>query len=213
MRRITISGLILAVFITGVSGYSGTALAGRTSIKSIDSMELVMRETPKIEIATLGGLIMQSLGGLLTAPVGVAVNKNNEKKVKEGVEILDFGVLVMKLFSERAGKEIPDWPKTSIREEPVGRRYKSGTGHHIEFTVDKWGVAGKYFYALTIATMKNSKGRRVWAKKFSYHSSSYRRGMKLKQYMAEDGKLLKEEIAHAADLTVAHFIKSLKRMR
>ena len=209
MSKIIYRELALVIFAIFLTGCVKPIPLVNTDISSLGPVELVMVETPKIQVATLGGLFLQSLGGLLTAPVGVAVNENASKKVKDGVVLLDFGGLVMKHFSERVEKEIPNWPNMTIRDRPVNGNYKSGDGNQLEFRVDKWGVAGRYFYSLTIGTLKNPNGKIIWQKAFSYHSSTYKRGRVLEEFLADNGKLLKEEIAFAADLSVSDFIDHL----
>ena len=198
---------ILAIFLS--SCVQSVPFVNRDS-NSLGPIKVVMYKTPKINVATLGGLFLQSLGGLLTAPVGISINKNAAQKVEGGVELLDFGGFVMMHFSERAGQEISNWPQMVIMDQPVNKGYESADGNQLEFGVDKWGVAGRYFYSLTIVTMKNSEGQILWKKAFSYHSSTYGRGMAFEEFLANNGKLLKEEVAFAADLTVSDFINHLK---
>ena len=116
----------------------------------------------------------------------------------------------MRHFSERVRKEIPNWPQMTVRDRPVNKNYDSEVGNQLGFRVDKWGVAGRYFYSLTIVTMKNSKGKIIWQKAFSYHSSTYKRGRNLEEFLADNGALLKEEIAFAAGLSASDFINHLK---
>lgn len=202
--------LVLVIFAIFLSSCVKSVPFVNSDINSFGPIEMVMYKTPKIQVATLGGLFLQSLGGLLTAPVGIAINENAAKKVKDGVILLDFGGLVMKHFSERVRKEIPNWSQMTIRDQPVNKNYESEVGNQMEFRVDKWGVAGRYFYSLTIVTMKSANGKIIWQKAFSYHSSTYKRGRKLEEFLADNGKLLKEEIVFAADLTVSDFINYLK---
>jgi hypothetical protein len=199
--------VILAIFL---SSCVQSARFVNSDPNSLGPIKVVMYKTPKINVATLGGLFLQSLGGLLTAPVGIVINENAAQKVKGGVKLLDFGGLVMMHFSERVGQEISNWPQMIIIDQPVNKGYKSADGNQLEFAVDKWGVAGRYFYSLTIVTMKSSDGQILWKKAFSYHSSTYGRGMALEEFLADNGKLLKEEVAFAADLTVTDFINHLK---
>ncbi len=201
---------VLLAFVIILSGCVMAVPFVKDNINSLGSIEVVMHKTPKMNVETLGGLFLQASGGLLTAPVGVAINANAANKVENGVVLLDFGGLVMKHFSERVIKEIPNWPQMVIRNQPVKKNYKSEVGNQLKFRVDKWGVAGRYFYALTFVTMKSTNGKIIWQKKFPYHSSTYKRGKKLEEFLADNGKLLKEEIAYAADLTVSDFINQLR---
>lgn len=201
--------LVLVIAAIFLSGCVSVPLVN-SDINSLGPIEMVMYKTPKIQVTTLGGLFLQSLGGLLTAPVGIAINENAAKKVKDGVILLDLGGLVMKHFSERVRKEIPNWPEMTIRDQPVNKNYESEVGNTLEFRVHQWGIANRYFNSLTIVTLKNSNSKILWRKNSYYHSSMYKRGRKLEEFLADNGKLLKEEIAFAANTTVSDFINHIK---
>jgi hypothetical protein len=61
-----------------------------------------------------------------------------------------------------------------------------------------------------VATIIERKGNKIWQAKFQYNSKSAGRKRSVKEYKADNYKILKEEIEYASQESVSYFIEQLK---
>lgn len=59
----------------------------------------------------------------------------------------------------------------------------------------------------TKATLKDPYGKVLWEKSFTYRGGDFKRKYTLREFTANDGEILKEELEYAADATAADFIE------
>lgn len=200
-------GIISTVF-QGCATYRDKVFV-KQDMTSLSPLKVVRYETPNILKLSPGGTV----GGLLLGgPIGLRVSAElSGKKLREKIEIPDFGQLVMDKFVARAGKEIPNWPAMDVEKEPVNAEHSYKAGSILEFkltynpyiTFEKGGCFG----GVTTAVLKNANGNVLWKRSFGYLSKEYGRQRKLEEFEADNGKLLKEEMDFAAEETVSNFIK------
>ena len=66
--------------------------------------------------------------------IGLAISAElSGKKLREKIEIPDFGQLVMDKFVARAEKEILNWPAMDIEQKPLDSEYSHKSGNTLEF--------------------------------------------------------------------------------
>jgi hypothetical protein len=140
------------------------------------------------------------LGGV-GAGLGVGLAKG---EVDKNAPISDFGKLVMDKFIERATREIPNWPTTTLEERPIGGDYSYKSGTLLTFNViGLIFVFGEGFGSGVVVTMTDLEGNVLWKKRFSYASRRFDRKRSIDEYEADNFNLLKEEMEFAAEKTVS----------
>lgn len=208
---VMIMACVISTVFQGCATYKDKAFVNQ-DMTALSPLKVVRHETPSFNKFTPGG----TAGGLLLGGViGLAISAElSGKKLKEKIEIPDFGQLVMDKFVVRVGKEIPSWPVMDVEKEPVNAEYSHKAGSILEFkhaynpylTFEKGGCFG----GVTTVMLKNANGNVLWKKTFAYLSNWYDRQKKLEEFEADNGKLLKEEMDFAAEETVSNFIKHFK---
>ncbi|HVN96904.1 MAG TPA: hypothetical protein VMT62_10770 [Syntrophorhabdaceae bacterium] len=150
------------------------------------------------------------IGAGAAAATTLALESNAGEELSVRVQLPDYSEIVMGRFVETAQSEISDWPKMYI-DNNVLRTNEAQNECLIAFRVVRARVAPAS--GLTISTdaeMFTPDKKRVWARRFTYRSSDFRRCTDLGMLEADQGKLLHEEWEYAAKQTVADFIAHLK---
>ena len=202
---------IISTVFQGCATYRDKAFV-KQDMTLLAPLKVVRHETPNIWKLSPGG----TAGGLLLGGIiGLRVSAElSGKKLREKIDIPDFGQLVMDKFVARAGNEVPNSPAMDIEKEPINSEYSYKAGNIVEFkltynpclTFEKGGCFG----SVTTVMLKNMNGNVIWKKTFAYVSKEYGRQRKLEEFEADNGKLLKEEMDFAAEETVSNFIKHFK---
>ena len=185
----------------------------KKDLTTIPTLKVVRYQTPMIKLITLGRAIT---GGLLTFTFGPIAAMLYEKDVTSGenktqIQIPDLGYLIMSKFVERAGKEIPNWPTVTVMNNPISTDFAETSSlliFHVKNNFRFHYDAG--LMSDIVATMKDSNGKVLWSKDFSYVSYNYKRDKSLKNLEADNYKLFKEEIVFASEKTVEDFIGNFK---
>jgi hypothetical protein len=192
----------------------------KRELTNIPQLRVVRYATPEIKVKTFWRSVLGAFPGFMVlGPAGAGVAAAGAdltaKKVDKGVEIQDFGYLVMTKFVERIKTEWPSWPSMTMQEEPIIQR-NDQEGLVLAFQVKGISLAylgafrGNGLVCLTIASLKQAKGDVLWQKEYFYNSSDFKRGRDMDEFMADGGKLLREEIEFAAEQTIVDFIKHIK---
>ncbi len=186
----------------------------KKDISSISSIKVAMKETPSFTKDTAGNRVV---GALLLGGIGAyTAVRLGGKAMKEQYNLPDFGQLVMIKFAERARKEINNWPEMIIEDQPVEEIDTHLSGTLLVFSVNYWGVgyggigSAKGFTSEVKVKMVESGNNLLWEKNFTYKSKEFNRNRPLKEFEADNGKLLKDEIGFAAEETVSDFIQHFK---
>lgn len=207
--------------------------------QKLSPLRVIRYKTPELQKATPGdiapGLI---LGTLITAPLFIipplggaalggvtgamteAKRAGAGKQLRESLGLPDFGEVVMKKFVERAGKELPELPAMAVQVGPVEETPLYESGAFLELKVDSVVLvvasdekAG--FGALVTAALNDFHSNVLWQKRVNYAQSldaatRSSRGRPLKEFEADNGKLLKEEMDFAAETLVSNLIAHFK---
>jgi hypothetical protein len=208
----------------------------RKDIASLAPLKIVRYETPEIRRITstgetIGILSALDITGITALVAGVPYIASGKDFVKGSLP--DFGKLVTDKFVARASMEIPSWPATTVREEPIKKiaaqlppreRYQQqkklrqiesnatsiSSGTLLVFEVALAIHHEQGFVSGILATMKDSKGNIIWQQKFIYMSKNYGRKVSIDKYESDNYRFLREEIDFAAEKTVSIFIEHFK---
>lgn len=173
----------------------------------------------------------------LAGETGIYLWEIGKEKDIYKANIPDLGQLVMKTFVERAPREVANWPTMTVDEKPFNRDdvnnfIKNKSGSILIFQIARTieNVRGAGFlpvfaslksypiYELnahnglvaTIRTvLQDPEGKIVWAKYSKYSSRIFGRNMNFNEYLADDYRLLREEIEFAANTIVSELIDNL----
>jgi len=194
-------GVILTFLFMSLQGCAMNKAFVEKDLQGLSPITVVRHRTPELGNQSLGKVLAGAvLAGGLGAVVATQIGK------EEGP--VDFGELVVKRFIEQAVKEIPQWPVTTIKERPIDGNYSNQSETLLEFKVTN--LIYHSFYGIcteTVVKMKKTNGDVVWKKTHQYDSRMFDRKQKLKEYQAQNGKLLREELKFAAEKTVSDFIE------
>jgi hypothetical protein len=172
----------------------------KKDLDNIKELTVVRYETPAFEYKTLTG------GFLITFQS--EIDGHYTKDATKGTLIPDFGELLMKKFVEHVSKDIPSWPKMSVVEKPVDKYYSNKNGSTLILKTERvWLTAYGGLTILGNVFLVNSSQNIVFDRQFWYRSSDFnlKKGDR-DDYVANNCKLLKEEMPIAAELTAKDLI-------
>jgi len=202
------------------------------SMPSAEPIKVCRYETPGImkstgtETALLAAITAAAPGGTALLLLGDEYNRARASGTQS--KIPDFGSLVMDKFVERVKTARPDWPQLSVIPTPLQEDFSEKCtvvefkvsrvaygsldltrgGVVFERGLDK-GLVSTGFLSKTMVTMKDSEGEVIWQKSYIYLSDNFGREKSLDELEADDYKLLKEEMAFAAEKTAEDFVEHL----
>ncbi len=197
----------------------GCALPNQPYVKNeapfTTPLKVVRYSTPDIRRYSIGeGLAIFAAGSIILSPfMGLAAFSiyHDVKKLPDDKDIPDFGKLVMDKFIDRAKNEIRDWPVMNVVEKPILEELTDQSNYILEFKADALEIKdNKGLRFATVVTMKDKANNVIWAKGYKYTSEQFNHKVDYDQLKKDSYKLLKEEMAFAADATVADFIQHVK---
>lgn len=220
MRRVDVylSIFTLALSLVFISGCATDKAFVRNGQPAIAPLKIVRYKTPGIirknvnETFLLSAAAVALPGGTVLTAIGDDYAKSRGESMQQ--QLPDFGQLVMQKFVEQLGKRQAIWSKLIIEDKPAIEGHIE-TETLLEFRVQRLAYgyldfingAGHGFLSKTVVTMKEPRGKILWQKSFTYSSKDFDRGREIDAFEADDGKLLKEELAFAIEKTVAAFIE------
>jgi len=231
-RRILAAILVLSCALIFLSSCASSEKKLAKAIPSSEPIKVCRYETPGImkstgtETALLAAIEVAAPGGSALLILGDEYNRARGSGTKG--KIPDFGSLVMDKFVELLKTAKPDWPQLSVMPSPLQEdfaekctviefkvsRVAYGSldltrgGVVFERGLDK-GLVSDGFLSKTMVTMKDAEGEILWQKSFIYLSDNFGREKSLDELEADDYKLLKEEMAFAAERTAEDFVEHL----
>jgi hypothetical protein len=199
------------------------ALVGCASDKPLDTkrldsntvLQVVRSATPEIQRHSAGTM---AGGGLLFGGFGMeAIAASVGKELRERCNLEDFGALVVQEFVSQATKQIPTWPKMLVKQEPVELGFATKNESSLFFQptaawLYSFGAA-KGLNAAAMATLAAPNGEVIWRRQAGYSQVRANRERELDELEANDCKLLKEEMQHAAGVIAADFVADLMRQQ
>lgn len=192
--------LILAFLLNSCSSSKPIA---KSDIDNIKYLKIVRTKTPELSTYSLGGVL---LGFTLFGAVGAEIAMHLDAPTTSN----DFGEIIMYRFAERIYNEVPNLPEFLVRKEPVINNY-SFQGTLLKIEVKSIMLHGKGgFMSIVNFTMKQPDGHLIWKKGYLYWGEKLGRFHTIKEFKADNGKLLKEEIEFATNNIVSVFVEDFK---
>lgn len=196
---------------------SGNVTLRKTNYQNVEKVRAVWKKTADIEIKTAGSVVgasLAGLGGFLTMPAGLVLERASTGRVEDRRIVPDLGELVLKKLVGSASAEMPAWPPTTFELKPVGKKYENKDESVLVVEVSQFWVT--LYGGLTIttrATLYDRSGGRIWSKDFWYRSRDFGVKKTLEEYSADQAKLLIAEIPFAAEKIALELAKDLKKVR
>jgi hypothetical protein len=177
----------------------------KQDITLISNLKIVRFETPDIGQFTLGGQLASFAVGGALGSYGAMHNGP--------ITSNDYGEIITYRFTDRAQKEIPNWPKMTIESKPVKNSYSFNSGTLLLFNVKVMMVHSRGGFLSDVRVkMIQPDGKILWQKKYFYSGRNHGRFHKVKEFN-NDSNLLHEEIDFAANATVSEFIDDLRNAK
>lgn len=212
--RITAVSVLVCLFALSCSG---NVTLRKTDYQKIEKVRAVWKKTADIEFKTAGSVVGASLvglGGFLTVPAGIAIERASTGRVKNERVVPDLGELVLKKLVEAASAEMPAWPPTILEQKPVGKKYENRDESVLMIEVSQFWVT--LYGGLTVttrATLYDRSGGTIWSAGFWYRSRDFGVKKTLEEYSADQAKLLIAEMPFAAEKIALELAKDLKKVR
>ncbi|MBI4709513.1 MAG: hypothetical protein HY759_00090 [Nitrospirae bacterium] len=237
MRKTTIRLTALTVLFSflGCAAAPKNVPLTKKNLTTVPYLKVVRFKTPgSIRVSSLECTLMSAgIGTVLFPGVGTAVGAlaSIQRIGRDEIPRPDFGKLVLEKFIRRALKDIPDWPEMSIEEEPV--KEEPVIEHitdepfmvwppEIKETVFENAILEFMVHGISIDTvdmelsitttaiLKDPHGKVLWGKSFTYRGGDFKRKYTMREFTADNGEILKEELEYAAEATAADFIEHFK---
>ena len=122
----------------------------------------------------------------------------------------DYGDLLMRRFVGHVRKEMPNWPEMVMEENPVKKGYAYKDGHVILIDLSHvWVTFGVGLHMEGWVTMNNPAGEMIYKRLFYYRSKDFNLRKSINEYLADNCKLLREEMPIAADYNARDIVKNI----
>ncbi len=199
--------LSIAVLACLLQSCAGTQQLTRQDLESVDSITVARYRTPVLQVNTTAGSALMCLGGCCTAPAGAAIEIHETGKAHQGVVFPDYGKLLVQNFMRTAPKEISGWPKMKEANNPVERGYEQKGSAFLLFDIDHiWLTPYGGLVVEGDVVMKNQSGNKIAQQHFWYRSVDFGLHKTEDEFLADNRKLLIEEIPNAAEHTARDLI-------
>jgi len=188
---------------------------------NVEPLKLVRYDTAPLRAYRTGSMVSTIIvSGVLFGGLGALIGYGIHRAVSiesKNPDVPDFGQLIVTQFSERAKKEIPQWPAMSIAQEPVKDDYLNDKSAYIvEIKIEDIRIEMNSGVVIeSTIVMKDRSNNTIWEKGYQYDAFYFQRLNNYDTLMRDNCKCLKEEFEFAAEKTVsdfiAHFNDSLNR--
>ena len=170
----------------------------------------ILEKTAGSQAAAFTGVMFGAIGGAIGGAISYSMESSNGKALAVRCGLSDFDQLVLEGFVQRLESDFPDWPKPVVEQYPI--KDETSLDHSACNFVLKAGIQvdSSGLTTATFAKMIDPKQQVIWEKSFTYKSADFARSHSLKELEADNGKLLKEEMAFAAEKTASNLIGHLK---
>ena len=169
-----------------------------------------LKDTAGAQAVAMTGIMFGAIGGGLGGAMYYKIMESSGKELADKLSLPDFGDIVFSRFSDRLNSDMSHWPKIKTISEPVDKEYKAEQGFTIIMTFGEIKVVnGTGLSTVTTAKMIDEDNNLLWNKTYHYKSKWSKRVTNIDELEAENGKLLKEEFAYAAEMTIADLMQHL----
>jgi len=195
----------------------------RKALSHYSSMKVVRHKTPGFAKVTVADFIIGSAAG---AGVGIGGSSGYRmvktlaagEKLVEKYNLPDYGVLLLKKFVKRASVQLPGWPMMIAVSNPVGEDY-TDTGPFMELHLHEpvfktFGILSSAgLETRVIIKINRADGSTIFRGTAHYMSKYYDRDRKWKDFEADNGRAMREEIDFAADAVARQIVELFKEAR
>lgn len=202
-------GVLLASVLV-ISGCASQRL-NRQDYESIKQpMSVAWLKTPNLRAPTVAGLVLTMAGGIATAPVGVYMNEQSTKELRMTVVFPDMGFevasRVMSIWREKGAVH-----EVVLLQSPVEKDHKFQGPSMVFEIIEPFflGVDG-YLVATCRITMKDNSGKTIYKSKEWFNGfSQHRKRFSPKEFKADNGRLLIEEMKFASQHIADNLAKNI----
>lgn len=203
---------LLGVILTSTLLVSGcvTLSMTRQDYESIKPpMHVAWQKTPVLRAPTWASVVLITLGGVVTAPVGAYMEMQSTKKLKGEIVIPDIGF-------EVASRYMHIWRKKGNPPEMVLAKYPIESDHEfpgasIDFSFTHYFIgADGGLVANCQIIIKDNYGKTIHKNVKMYTPYALnRKKLSRDEFMEDNGKILVEEIKIAAQYIADEFVKDI----
>lgn len=214
--------MLFLVFFTLFTGCSSN-IPLRKDFTSKRAINIPDTETPTISYSVkMGSSTDTALDVfLIITAFTIPADRKEKNTALLGMKLPDVGKLMVQRFVEKVAEDGDGWPKVEmvgrfdsrVRIDPEALENPTSSG---EVRLELWVIKNRIEiipgYRVTVeANMydyQDLKG--ILKKTIKYESLQYERHRTFEEYIAEDGKLLREEIRYAADKIADKLFEALQ---
>ena len=136
---------------------------------------------------------------------------NQNEEARKNIMLPDYGDLLMRRFVEHGRIEMHNWPEMVMEENPVKKGYAYKGSHVILIELTHvWVTFGVGLHMEGWVTMNNPAGEMIYRSLFYYRSKDFNLRKSIDEYLADNCKLLKEELPIAADYNAKDIVKHIR---
>lgn len=213
--RCFLAGICLVIMLQGCAAMQ----LSTAELNSIRKLEVAQYQTPCLRketvksgaVALSGAVLFGAIGGGVTSAIAMGIEASEGKHLTEAFALPDFGSGVLESFVVELRKDFPGLPEPLVVQAAIDDDYKPSDSAYL-LTIRIAYISLAEFYGLkvyTIGKMMNPKGAVVWKKEFEYRTSDFSKHS-LEEFEVNNGKLLKQEMVNARDVTVSELLRHLK---
>lgn len=203
---------VVVCLLVVLQGCAGSFHLSKSEMQSMRAIQVahyenpgLMKRTVKTDAIAIASIAFGAIGSMVGGNISMGIAGKEGKQLTEAYGLPDFGDMVFKGFVEKLRENIPGPPELQVLENPVDDEYKAPDSAHL-ITVHVVMVEideSNGLSARTIGKMISPRGSVIWEKIYDYKTTDFSGQYSLKELEADNGSLLKQEIARAAEKTVS----------
>ena len=224
-KRIIILIIIILTVSAGVLVGCSSNIHLRKDLTSKRAIILLHTGTPSISyfVPDVASNATGSPFDIFLLPLVLEGNKDRKVKnaalnaARGGMKLPNVGKLAVQRFFEKVTEDGDGWPKMEmfnfrVRIDP--KALENTTSHEVRLDLsvlrNEIEFGHGYRVAVVASMYDDQDPKAIFKKTIKYESVKYSRDRTFEEYIAEDGKLLKEEIRYAADKVADKLFKALQ---
>lgn len=213
MRYFPLS-VCLLLMLQGCTVYKPSWHLSTAELKSIRALQVAQYQSPGLRKQTVAADMVGFLGKAIDIGIGstvqIGIETSGAKRLAEASALPDFGRSVVEGFAEELRKNFSGLPEPMVLQTIVDDEYKpSDSAHLITIQLAEISIEFHGLKTYTIGKMLSPKGTVIWEKGYVYRTSDFSKHSQ-EEFETDNGKLLRQEMAHARDVTVSELIRHLK---
>lgn len=210
--------MTLSLMLVCLSGCAVTdKQLSKDSLKPITSMTAahiksppLLKETTGSTVAGVTGMMFGAIGGGLGGAIQYKMMESSGKELQEKCNLPNFGERLFKHAIDRIPREVKDWPRITIKNEPISDESDIDNDYAIILQIKAVKVKdGIGLSTWTSARLRDPEGNTLWEKTVRYETKKAGRNCDLDVLEADNGKLLHQEYDFAIEDSISALINDL----